>query len=161
MENKINLEELMLRQYNEALASKDRLESKIAAYLAANALILGVLVTFISILYGCKEINEIHSFLLLNMVSFTIGLLNLLISIFILLPRRQWSFSSEKLLRIYFSDNNFDSELLMQNEKIIFKNKRVINLIRTGSHIVSFGLMLQILVFTIVSLEFFKILLGD
>lgn len=163
MGNKINLEEFLLHQYNETMTSKDRLESKTSAYLAANALILAVLATFISILKDGHS-KLFHLLIWSDMIVFLLGVVNLLICIIILLPRKLWSFDSEKLMRLISekseSENTIDINLLKENEKFIYFNKKVIQFIRTGYIAVSVGLLIQIIGFALVSIIFFLIILG-
>lgn len=162
MENKINLEEFLLHQYDETLIIKDRLESKITSYLAVNALMLTVLVTFIAVVESdiCKK-----NFLIIDMVVFCIGIINFVISLIVLFPRRLWQYGSERLLRFHFDEfadlekTNYSDSLLLQNEKMIYENKKIVNFVRIGYVIVSIGLFIQILGFAFESVLFFKIII--
>ena len=63
MEEKINIKEFLLKQYDDMLVSKDRLESKIASYLTTEALILATAVSYIAIL---KEVKYLKNFLFID-----------------------------------------------------------------------------------------------
>lgn len=63
LEEKINIKEFLLKQYDDMLVSKDRFESKIASYLTTEALILATAVSYIAIL---KEVKYLKNFLFIE-----------------------------------------------------------------------------------------------
>lgn len=162
MGNKINFEEFILKQYDETLNSKDRLEAKASSYLAVNALILAVLATFISILVDKADsisTKIFHSFVIIDGCVFFLGIANLLICIFLFFPRRLWGFSSEKLLKAYYRNQINDRNLLKESEAFTYQNKKVLDLIRMCYVIISGGLFIQLIGFAVASIYFFIILL--
>lgn len=157
MEEKINFKEFLLKQYDDMLGSKDRLESKIASYLTTEALILATAVSYIAIL---KEVKYLKNFLFLDGIVVFIGLFNLLVCIITLMPKLFSAFDSTNLYLSYIDKKLIEDELLSTNEAIIYKNKKVINSMRIGYIVVSIGLICQIIAFIFVSIIFFKILSG-
>lgn len=157
LEEKINIKEFLLKQYDDMLGSKDRFESKIASYLTTEALILAIAVSYIAIL---KEVKYLKNFLFLDGIVVFIGLFNLLVCIITLMPKLLSAFDSTSLYLSYIDKEEIEDELLSTNEAIIYKNKKVINFIRIGYIIVSIGLIFQIVTFIFVSIIFFKILSG-
>ncbi|MBR5965942.1 MAG: hypothetical protein IK015_07510 [Treponema sp.] len=156
--NKVNVEELLLRQYDETLNSKDRLEAKLASYLTADSLILATLATFISISKSQCNLNS-DCFIISSAAVFAIGLLNLLIIAVSLIPRTLWSFNHEKLLRLHFAGADESDRILKENDRFVYKNKNVVAFVRKGYAIVSAGVLLQILCFAFSTIVFFKIIL--
>lgn len=157
LEEKINIKEFLLKQYDDMLVSKDRFESKIASYLTTEALILATAVSYIAIL---KEVKYLKNFLFLDGIVVFIGLFNLLVCIITLMPKLLSAFDSTSLYLSYIDKEEIEDKLLSTNEAIIYKNKKVINFIRIGYIIVSIGLICQIITFIFVSIIFFKILSG-
>lgn len=157
LEEKINIKEFLLKQYDDMLGSKDRLESKIASYLTTEALILATAVSYIAIL---KEVKYLKNFLFLDGIVVFIGLFNLLVCIITLMPKVFSAFDSTSLYLSYIDKEEIEDKLLSTNEAIIYKNKKVINSMRIGYIIVSIGLICQIITFIFVSIIFFKILSG-
>ncbi len=157
MEEKINFKEFLLKQYDDMLGSKDRLESKIVSYLTTEALILATAVSYIAIL---KEVKYLKNFLFLDGIVVFIGLFNLLVCIITLMPKLFSAFDSTNLYLSYIDKKLIEDELLSTNEAIIYKNKKVINSMRIGYIVVSIGLICQIIAFIFVSIIFFKILSG-
>ncbi|MGN0729979.1 hypothetical protein [Treponema sp.] len=157
MEEKINFKEFLLKQYDDMLGSKDRLESKIASYLTTEALILATAVSYIAIL---KEAKCLKNFLFLDGIVVFIGLFNLLVCIITLMPKLFSAFDSTSLYLSYIDKEEIDDKLLSINEAIIYKNKKVINSMRIGYIVVSIGLICQIIAFIFVSIVFFEILSG-
>lgn len=157
LEEKINIKEFLLKQYDDMLVSKDRFESKIASYLTTEALILATAVSYIAIL---KEVKYLKNFLFLDGIVVFIGLFNLLVCIITLMPKLLSAFDSTSLYLSYIDKEEIEDKLLSTNEAIIYKNKKVINFIRIGYIIVSIGLIFQIVTFIFVSIIFFKILSG-
>lgn len=157
LEEKINIKEFLLKQYDDMLGSKDRLESKIASYLTTEALILATAVSYIAIL---KEVKYLKNFLFLDGIVVFIGLFNLLVCIITLMPKVFSAFDSTSLYLSYIDKEEIEDKLLSTNEAIIYKNKKVINSMRIGYIIVSIGLICQIITFISVSIIFFKILSG-
>ncbi|MGN0731357.1 MAG: hypothetical protein ACI4MA_05530 [Treponema sp.] len=157
MEEKINFKEFLLKQYDDMLGSKDRLESKIASYLTTEALILATAVSYIAIL---KEVKYLKNFLFLDGIVVFIGLFNLLVCIITLMPKLFSAFDSTSLYLSYIDKEAIEDKLLSTNEAIIYKNKKVINSMRIGYIVVSIGLICQIIAFIFVSIIFFKILSG-
>lgn len=155
--NGVDLEELLLRQHDETLNSKDRIEAKLASYLTADSLILATLATFISIFKSqCKTDDSF--FMISSSVVFAIGVVNLLIIAVSLFPRRLWSFDCEKLLRLHFVGLDESERILRENDKFVYKNKKVVAFVRKGYVIVSVGLLIQIVAFSFVSIVFFVII---
>lgn len=89
MENKINLEEFMLRQLDLSLNMKSSMETKAVGYLTVDTLILGILFSFLTEIYS-KNICALFKKTCLEFfgVSFVIGLFVLVLCAIILFPKR-------------------------------------------------------------------------
>jgi hypothetical protein len=159
-ESKINFEELILRQLEVSIEMKERLQSKAASYITADALILGALLTFLSILLNgqCDKLGT--SFYVCSIVVFCFGIIEFVICSSMLLPNSIYYFTASKLMGLHKMKNKFSVEelermILKENQKYIDKNERI-NL-KLGVMYVAGSIVLILLIagFSVLGIMFF------
>ena len=170
MESKINLEELILRQYEVSLSVKERLEAKAGIYLAIVTLVLTVLLEFLSFLFNDQftitmETRQKVSKLILSV--FIVGLVELVICASMIFPRLVWYFSIERLMNLYhhkdfISGKRIDQMLLNSTKGFVIDHEGQIDYLRKTyaiSSIVLILLMIGVIVISIIIIHI--IFLGD
>lgn len=165
MENKINLEEFMLRQLDITLNMKNRVESKIMAFLPIVSLILTAMLTFISISYAGAFMPLFKRYFVLIVIVFCLGLIEMIFCSIPLIPGKVWYFYIEDLMEAYKSknlDNESDivQDILEHNENIINKNEKKLDRLRTAYLVCAVGMFVFILSFVLLSFVFFISMMG-
>ncbi|MBR1720997.1 MAG: hypothetical protein IJ727_00705 [Treponema sp.] len=163
MDSKINLEEFELKQFDIIFQMKDRLESKATGYLTAVTLILSVQVAFVGIVLGNHVLQNCKIyFLLLEFLLFFVGIVELLICAWMLLPRNIWHFTSDDLEKMDIMESN-DKKLnyiMFENRHYIKEIEKAVASLRFGYRLSSLGLIALVISFIVVTILFFVFVIG-
>lgn len=166
-ENKISLEELILKQLDWSLEMKSRLEAKAVGYLAFITLILTILSDFLKDVYP-SNICSLFKWTCIGffIATFIVGLILLVLCAKMLLPKNIEYFSCKKLMDLHYETKNSDNSdnddyILSENEKFIEKNEKTIARLDSYNKSIAFGLIYMIIGFIISSILFFVFIGGE
>lgn len=165
MENKINLEEFMLKQLDVTLNMKDRIETKITAFLPIVSLIMTAILAFISIGYAGNFMHLLRKHLVFVIIAFFLGLFEMVLCTIPLFAGKVWYFYIEDLMNVYRNRKNnnessIEQDILEHNEIIINKNERNLDRFRKAYFVCSVGMLVFIISFIILAVVFFVSMLG-
>lgn len=166
MESKINLEELLLHQLDRTYEMKGRLEAKAVGFLAAVALIMGVLVDY------AVKLNEIDvcpifkwTCFSMDAMLFSLSLMLLIMTALTLKPVRTQYFEFNDLKKLCNDaiNSNDDSsiankEILDANETMVLENDTSIHKLEKNNKRVSIGVIVLAIGFVFESILFFVLL---
>ena len=134
MENKISLEELLLKELDNTFNKKARLESKASLFIAV-----------ISIVLSNTFSPEYFTNQILRTIAIIIGLLTLLLCMFIAFPREFKSLEFSSILQLQAENTkNCDEEILKKVKCAICHNRKKLSSMTKFSKLSSLLLLLLI-----------------
>lgn len=153
---RINLEEFMLKQLDVTLGMKSRIEAKLATYLAVVSLMLGAILTFISISFSSGFAGDFQKYFAVIAIVFCVGLAEMIICLIPLIPGQVWYFYINELMDAYKSNEIVsDEEILEHNQKLIKYNEGKLERTRFCYLLSYIGLSIFTIGFISISVLFF------
>lgn len=160
MENKINLQELMLRQIDLSLTMKSSVETKAVGYLTVVSLILGILIDFVIETYQIV-MHPVFKFIMLGFYcsSFIAGIIVLCCCSIILYPRNIAHLDADDLLNLHnlmkSKECDADEFLIEEAEEILQINNETVRRLDILNRKASNGMIAVVTLFVFSCISFF------
>ncbi|MBR6198923.1 MAG: hypothetical protein IKQ61_01520 [Spirochaetales bacterium] len=161
-ENKINLEELIVKQLDWLLELKNRDETKSIGYLTAITLMMTILAQFSSEIYKMNIISTTYRKLILLFygIVFCFGVVILLLCAIQLLRKNIHYFNVEKLINLRKNENEYDDNIINAVSTFIKTNKSTHDVLNNFNKIISVCVIILVGLFSLSGFIYFVTIIG-